>query len=198
MQAEESNLTFEEAAFTVTGTERQITLAEIARGAADGSGEARPPEGGADPIEGSYLAKEAPLTFTNDRYICELLVNPETGVVDIQNYSVVDDFGRVVNPLPCVGQVHGATVRGIGACSLHGIAAYVIFRIPPNCPLWVCAVVRRRFPVGARPTRPPLQPEATGAVMEVTKWLKPSGSVSRIGEPRLPLWVKKRPTAPPS
>jgi hypothetical protein len=44
-----------------------------------------------------------------------------------------------------------------------------------------CAVKRRRFPVGARPTRQPLQPEATGAVMEVTKWLKPSDSVSRIG-----------------
>ena len=40
---------------------------------------------------------------------------------------------------------------------------------------------RRRFPVGARPTRRPLQPEAIGAVMEVTKWLKPSISVSRIG-----------------
>jgi len=36
----------------------------------------------------------------------------------------------------------------------------------------VCAVRRRRFPVGASPTRQPLQPEATGAVMEVTKWLK--------------------------
>ena len=39
-------------------------------------------------------------------------------------------------------------------------------------PLDVCAVTRRRFPVGASPTRQPLQPEATGAVMEVTKWLK--------------------------
>ena len=39
---------------------------------------------------------------------------------------------------------------------------------------YVCAVTRRRFPVGASPTRQPLQPEATGAVMEVTKWLKPS------------------------
>ena len=44
----------------------------------------------------------------------------------------------------------------------------------PQCPLDVCAVTRRRFPVGASPTRQPLQPEATGAVMEVTKWLKPS------------------------
>ena len=50
--------------------------------------------------------------------------------------------------------------------------------------------------MGASPTRPPLQPEATGAVMEVTKWLKPSESVSRIGEPRLPLWVKSGPPAP--
>ena len=48
--------------------------------------------------------------------------------------------------------------------------------------LWVCAVIRRRFPVGASPTRQPLQPEAIGAVMEVMKWLKPSISVSRIGD----------------
>src|SRR5262250_75730 len=45
-----------------------------------------------------------------------------------------------------------------------------------------CAVTRRRFPVGARPTRQPLQPEATGAAVEVTKWLKPSECVSRIGD----------------
>src|SRR6266478_478717 len=45
--------------------------------------------------------------------------------------------------------------------------------------LLACAVTRRRFPVGASLTRQPLQPEATGAVMEVTKWLKPSDSVSR-------------------
>src|SRR5450756_950389 len=51
-----------------------------------------------------------------------------------------------------------------------------------RCPVWVCAVERRRFPVGASPTRQPLQPEAIGAVMEVTKWLKPSISVSRIGD----------------
>src|SRR3989337_3027349 len=45
-----------------------------------------------------------------------------------------------------------------------------------------CAVIRRRFPVGENPSRQPLQPEATGAVMEVTKWLKPSDSGSRIGD----------------
>ena len=45
-----------------------------------------------------------------------------------------------------------------------------------------CAVQRRRFPVGENPTRQSLQPEAIGAVMEVTKWLKPSISVSQIGD----------------
>jgi len=51
-----------------------------------------------------------------------------------------------------------------------------------RCPDRVCAVQRRRFPVGANPIRQPLQPEAIGAVMEVTKWLKPSISVSQIGD----------------
>jgi hypothetical protein len=47
-------------------------------------------------------------------------------------------------------------------------------RSAKKCPFRVCAVQRRRFPVGANPTRQPLQPEATGAVMEETKCLKPS------------------------
>ena len=51
-----------------------------------------------------------------------------------------------------------------------------------RCPPWVCAVTRRRFPVGASPTRRSLQPEAAGAAKEVTNWLKPSECVSRIGD----------------
>jgi hypothetical protein len=49
-------------------------------------------------------------------------------------------------------------------------------------PFLACAVQRRHFPVGVNPTRQSLQPEAIGAVMEETKWLKPSISVSRIGD----------------
>src|SRR6266851_5542118 len=57
-----------------------------------------------------------------------------------------------------------------------------VVQLQTRRPLRVCAVQRRRFPVGARPTRQTLQPEATGAAMEVTKWLKPSDSASRIGD----------------
>jgi hypothetical protein len=46
-------------------------------------------------------------------------------------------------------------------------------------PQRVCAVLRRRFPVGESPTRQVLQPEATGATVEVTKRLKPSVKLSR-------------------
>ena len=60
-----------------------------------------------------------------------------------------------------------------------GVIEYRCYMLHCISPLVACAVKRRRFPVGARPTRQPLQPEATGAVMEVTKWLKPSDSVSR-------------------
>jgi hypothetical protein len=49
----------------------------------------------------------------------------------------------------------------------------LIRRMSVENPLWGCAVKRRRFPLGVSPARQPLQPEATGAVMEVTKWLKP-------------------------
>jgi hypothetical protein len=59
---------------------------------------------------------------------------------------------------------------------------FASFPAGSESPLWVCAVKRRRVPVGANPTRQPLQPEATGAVMEETKWLKPSVSVSPIGD----------------
>jgi hypothetical protein len=56
-----------------------------------------------------------------------------------------------------------------------------VFAQAANVCCWACAVQRRRFPVGASPTRQSLQPEAIGAVMEVTKWLKPWISVSQIG-----------------
>ena len=74
--------------------------------------------------------------------------------------------------------ISSSTVRAIPLCA----GSFSSSASPDQCRLRVCAVTRRRFPVGASPTRQPLQPEATGAAMEVTKWLKPSDSASRIGD----------------
>ena len=57
----------------------------------------------------------APLqeTFPNSCHICEVEVDPETGVVQLLNYAVVDDVGTVINPLTLKGQVHGGIVQGV-------------------------------------------------------------------------------------
>ena len=53
-------------------------------------------------------------TFPNGCHVCELEIDPETGLVQVLRYVVVDDFGIVVNPLLLAGQVHGGVVQGIG------------------------------------------------------------------------------------
>ena len=80
---------------------------------------------------------------------------------------------HVCSPQPRITPYHTVPAKA-ALCVTANLAA--------QCLSWVCAVERRRFPVGARPTRQPLQPEATGAVMEATKWLKPLVSGSRIGD----------------
>ncbi len=58
-------------------------------------------------------------TFPNGCHICEVEVDPETGKVDIARYTVLDDFGRVINPMIVAGQVHGGVVQGLGQALLE-------------------------------------------------------------------------------
>ena len=53
-------------------------------------------------------------TFPNGCHICEVEIDPDTGKVDIASYAVLDDFGRVINPMLVAGQVHGGVVQGLG------------------------------------------------------------------------------------
>ena len=53
-------------------------------------------------------------TFPNGCHICELEIDPDTGVVEIMRYTVVDDFGRLMNPMIVDGQVHGGISQGLG------------------------------------------------------------------------------------
>jgi carbon-monoxide dehydrogenase large subunit len=53
-------------------------------------------------------------TFPNGCHICELEVDPDTGTLEILNYSVMDDFGSALNPLLLQGQVHGGVGQGVG------------------------------------------------------------------------------------
>ena len=53
-------------------------------------------------------------SYPNGAHVAEVEVDPETGKVDLQRYTVVDDFGNLINPLLAEGQVHGGTVQGVG------------------------------------------------------------------------------------
>jgi len=75
-------------------------------------------EGGLD----SNSTFESPSsTFPNGCHVCEVEVDPDTGKVAIVSYSVLDDFGRVINPMLVTGQVHGGVVQGLGQALLEDI-----------------------------------------------------------------------------
>src|ERR1700736_6325512 len=104
-----------------------------------------------------------------------------------QHVQLLYGNGEAIRPIKDTYPHIASTPREVGVSHDHEFRTFVrllcLTRAPhrnwKRGPFWVCAVERRRFPVGVSPTRRMLQPEATGAVMEVTKWLKPSVSVSR-------------------
>jgi len=67
----------------------------------------------------AYSAKQQ--NFPNGVHVCELEIDPETGMVETLAYSVVDDVGTVLNPLLLEGQIHGGIAQGVGQVLLENI-----------------------------------------------------------------------------
>ena len=97
--------------FRVPDTNQRIGLFELNRQASSMTDLPEDMTGGLS-LTASYTNSGS--TFPNGCHICEVEVDPETGVVDVVDYTVVDDFGVVVNPMVVAGQVHGGVVQGIG------------------------------------------------------------------------------------
>ena len=100
LEAASQDIAFAEGSFRIIGTDRRLTLTEVAAAA-----------GGLE--ESGSFAPEAP-TFSNGCHVCELSIDIATGVPRIERYTVVDDFGEIVNPALLAGQVHGGIGQGIG------------------------------------------------------------------------------------
>ena len=62
-------------------------------------------------------------SFPNGAHVAEVEIDPETGVVKVERYEVVDDFGNLLNPMVVAGQVHGGVVQGIG----QALTEHVVF-----------------------------------------------------------------------
>jgi aerobic carbon-monoxide dehydrogenase large subunit len=118
LEAAAADLEFEEGRFNVAGTDRAIPLTEVAKAFHRPVG--LPPQFGVG-LDASGASSHPP-TFPNGCHICELEVDPETGVVEIDRYTVVDDVGRVINPMICHGQIEGALAQGIGQALMENVA----------------------------------------------------------------------------
>ncbi|MEN6543649.1 xanthine dehydrogenase family protein molybdopterin-binding subunit [Parvibaculum sp.] len=95
-----------EPVFAVAGTDRKIDLFAVAR-LAEGQADVGELSG-----DGEYNQKGN--TFPNGAHVCEVEIDPETGVYKIVRFTAVDDFGHILNPLLVAGQVHGGIVQGLG------------------------------------------------------------------------------------
>jgi len=105
------DIVFEGGTFQVAGTDRTVTVTELAeqlRGGLD------LPEDLPRDLSVKHIFDAAPSAFPNGCHICELEVDPDTGVIEIDRYNMVNDFGTVVNPLLVEGQAHGGIVQGLG------------------------------------------------------------------------------------
>jgi carbon-monoxide dehydrogenase large subunit len=70
---------------------------------------------GVDPaLEATQYYDPPPATFSNGTHVAEVEVDPDTGQVTLTRHVVVEDCGRIVNPMIVDGQTHGAVAQGIG------------------------------------------------------------------------------------
>jgi carbon-monoxide dehydrogenase large subunit len=110
LEVADADIEFVAPRFVVTGTDRSIGLFEAAEAAL---GEAVPPEL-RGPLAGVADQIMSIPSYAYTCAVCEVEIDPETGVVDIVGYVSVDDCGRAVNPMLIHGQSHGGIAQGIG------------------------------------------------------------------------------------
>jgi carbon-monoxide dehydrogenase large subunit len=72
-------------------------------------------------LEATHAFDPPPLTFSSGTHICRVEIDPETGALTIPRYTIVEDCGRMLNPLVVEGQLHGATAQGLGGALLEEI-----------------------------------------------------------------------------
>jgi carbon-monoxide dehydrogenase large subunit len=109
LEAAETDITYAAGAFTVVGTDRRISLFELAARAAEmkARGEI------AENLD-TRAKSETPPTYPNGCHIAEVEIDPQTGGVTVVSYAAVDDCGNVLDHMIMEGQLHGALAQGLG------------------------------------------------------------------------------------
>jgi carbon-monoxide dehydrogenase large subunit len=116
LEVSAQDITFGDGTFAVAGTDLHIDVFEVAKAARD---TAKLPAGMEPGLDTTHQRVPPAQTFPNGCHIVEVEIDPQTGRVSIERYTVVDDFGRTINPMMLEGQVHGGIVQGIGQALLE-------------------------------------------------------------------------------
>jgi carbon-monoxide dehydrogenase large subunit len=118
LEASEADIEFDKGMFTVAGTDRKKALAEVAFAAYVPHNY---PIDKVEPgLEETAFYDPKNFTYPSGCHICELEIDPETGVVQVVAFTASDDVGRVINPMIVDGQIHGGLAQGIGQALLEG------------------------------------------------------------------------------
>jgi aerobic carbon-monoxide dehydrogenase large subunit len=120
LEASHADIVFENGEFKVAGTDRKLAFHELALNAYVAH---KFPTSEIEPgLKEGAFHDPTNFTFPAGCHICEVEIDPETGVTTIVNFTAVDDFGNVINPMIVEGQVHGGVAQGIGQALLeHGV-----------------------------------------------------------------------------
>jgi len=110
LEAADADIEFSARRFTVKGTDRSVDLFEVAAAAQ----RADAPASFRGPLDGLSDETLPQPSFPYGCAVCEVEIDPETGVVDLVRYTTVDDCGRAVNPMILHGQTHGGIAQGVG------------------------------------------------------------------------------------
>jgi carbon-monoxide dehydrogenase large subunit len=116
LQAAPAELEFDEGAFFVRGSDRNIALLALAKAATD---PANLPDGMSPGLGAHVMNMTDVFTFPSGCHVAEVEIDPETGATTLERYTAVDDYGRLINPLLTAGQVQGGVTQGIGQAVLE-------------------------------------------------------------------------------
>jgi carbon-monoxide dehydrogenase large subunit len=118
LEASESDIEYANGEFKVAGTDKKKMFGEVAFAAYVPHNY---PHDKLEPgLNENAFYDPSNFTFPAGTYVCEVEVDPETGVVKVDRWTAVDDFGKIINPMIVEGQVHGGLVQGIGQALTEG------------------------------------------------------------------------------
>ncbi len=112
LEADKGDIEFKDGKYVVSGTDKAIALVDVAKASFAPMGPLTQKFGIGLESDGSFSPE--PPSHPNGSHVCEVEVDPETGEVTLDRYVVVDDLGRILNPMIVLGQMQGGTVQGMG------------------------------------------------------------------------------------